>query len=197
MKLLIALVLTACFACVARADSDGPYEAVPDLRKGEEPPIFQIPSSKEPLRFYLSHIPLLKVNPKFHEPDSYTWEKLNGHHASFRVLGHVRGRELYEVRYVSDERVKQGLDYAEAVIILARGGDTGADRSLFEPVYFTSGGIPYDRRADYVEDGDKYGAVKVTVYWSGTGPGRWRSVFIRGTEEFKYERFEPEKSKKQ
>jgi hypothetical protein len=45
-----------------------------------------------------------------------------------------------------------------------------------------------------VPDADKYGAVKVTDWWSGTGPGRWRDVFIRGTEDFRFERFTPKKN---
>lgn len=178
---------------LAFADSGGPYEAVPDIHKDDQPPTFSIPATKEPLRYFLEHMPKLSVNQKLNEPDSYTWTESSGCHASFRALGHVRGREIYEVRYVSDIRIEQGLDYADSILILARGFDSGPDTARFEPIYFSTGGTAYDRRAEYLQDGDKYGAVKITDWWSGTGPGRWRSVFLRGTEDFKFERFTPEK----
>ena len=179
----------------AFADSGGPYDAVPDIRKDEHPPIFSIPACKEPLRYFLQHMPKLNLNQTLNEPNSYSWTEISGCHASFRVLGHVRGREVYEVRYVSDERLEQGLDYADAILILARGFDTSPDKARLEPIYFSTGGTSYDRRAEYLPDGDKFGAVKVTDRWSGTGPGRWRDVFIRGTEDFRFERFTPKKTK--
>ncbi|MGL4398342.1 MAG: hypothetical protein ACRCXD_00615 [Luteolibacter sp.] len=187
------LYIAVCLSgTLALADSGGPYEAVPDARQAEHSPIFSIPASKEPLRYFLRHMPKLNVNRKLNESDSYTWAEISGWYASFRVLGHVRGREVYEVRYVSDSRIEQGLDFADAILILARGFDTGPDSMRFEPIYFSTGGISYDRRAEHVLDGDKYGAVKVTDFWSGTGLGRWRSVFLRGTEDFKFERFTPD-----
>jgi len=196
MKLVTIAALLGSIACFAHADSGGPYEAVPDLNENEKPPIFQIPASKEPLRYYLKHMPKLNLNLKLNEPDSYAWDKISGYHPSFRVLGHVRGRELYEVRYVSDSRIDQGLDYADAIVILARGFDTKPDeKNRLEAIYFSTGGTSFDRRAEYLLKGDKYGAVKITDWWSGTGPGRWRSVYIRGTEEYTYERFLPKKMK--
>lgn len=189
---IISLIAISLLRAPAFADSGGPYEAVPDVRQDELPPIFTIPSTKESLRYYLQHMPELTWNRKLNEPDSYTWTEIHGFHASFRVLGHIRGREVYEVRYVSDSRIEQGLDYADAILILARGFDTGADKNRLEPIYFSTGGASYDRRAQYFPDGDKYGAVKITDSWSGTGPGRSRSVFIRGTEDFRYERFTPQ-----
>jgi hypothetical protein len=192
---IIGYIAVSLIGTLAFADSGGPCEAVPDVRRDEQPPIFRIPPSKEPLRYFLQHMPKLNLNRKLNEPDSYSWTKLNGCHASFRVLGHVRGREVYEVRYVDDSRIDQGLDYADAILILARGSDTGPDKARLEPIYFSTGGTSYDRRAEYLPDGDKYGAVKVTDWWSGSGPGRWRSVFIRGTEDFRFERFAPDKPK--
>jgi hypothetical protein len=184
----IAVLLTGALAL---ADSGGPYEAVPDLKKDEQPPVFSIPACKEPLRYFLQHKPELNTNRKLNEPDSYAWTAIKGCHASFRVLGHVRGREVYEVRYVSESRIDQGLDFADAILILARGFDAGPDQARFEPIYFSTGGTSDDRRAEYLPGGDKYGSVKVTDSWSGTGPGRWRSVFLRGTEDFRFERFTP------
>jgi len=194
MKIHSMTALIVSVACFVYADSGGPYEGVPDLKEDEKPPIFQIPPSNEPLRFYLKHMPKLSLNRKLNEPDSYTWVKINGYHASFHVLGHVRGRELYEVRYVSDSRIDQGLDYSDAILILARGFDTKPDESRLEAIYFSTG-TSYDRRAEYLREGDKFGAVKITDRWSGTGPGRWRSVYIRGTVDFAYERFSPDKIK--
>jgi hypothetical protein len=191
----ILFIATCLSGALAFADSGGPYEAVPDVRKDEQPPIFSIPASKEPLRYFLQHMPKLNLNRKLNEPDSYTWTEIIGCHASFRVLGHVRGREVYEIRYVSDSRIDQGLDYADAILILARGLDTGPDKARFEPIYFSTGGPSYDRRAEHLQDGDKHGAVKITDWWSGTGPERLRSVFLRGTEDFKFERFRPDKPK--
>ncbi len=192
MKSSTTLTFALGFSCVVHADSGGPYEAVPDLEEGGSPPVFQIPLLNEPLRFYLNHIPQFRWSRESGEPDSYAWSEIGGYHASFRMLGHVRGRLLYEVRYVSSERLEQGMDYAETILILAKGFDTQPGSNLFKPVYFTSGGIFYDRRAEFIEDGDKYGAVAITSHWNGTGPGRWNSIFIRGTEEFEYERFTPE-----
>jgi hypothetical protein len=192
MHLRFVFILALLIGTLARADSGGPYEGVPDLRQDESPPIFRIPATKEPLRFYIQHIPKMRVNAALSEPDSYSWEKIGGHHASFRVLGHVRGREFYEVRYVSQERIDQGLDFADTIIILARGVDSGPDESKLEVIYFSTGGPSYDRRATYLPKGDKYGAVKITDWWSGTGPGRWRNVYLRGTEDFKYESFTPD-----
>ncbi len=193
MNPFISFTFVLGFACVVCADTGGPYEAVPDLKEGEGPPVFQIPFSNEPLRFYLNHIPELRWNGKLHEPDSYTWVEIGGYHASFRVLGHVRGRRLYEVRYVSAARLEQGWDFADAIIILAKEFDAQPGENLFKPVYFVTGGPSiYDRRAEFIANGDKYGAVAITSHWSGTGPGRWSSILIRGTEEFEYERFTPE-----
>jgi hypothetical protein len=193
MRIVLFLAATL-LSPLAFADSGGPYEGVPDIRKGEQPPIFSIPASKEPLRYFLQHMPKLNLNRSLNEPDSYTWTEISGCHASFRVLGHIRGREVYEVRYVSDSRLDQGLDYADAILILDRGFDTSPEKALLEPIYFSTGGTSYNRRAEYVPDADKYGAVKVTDWWSGTGPGRWRDVFIRGTEDFRFERFTPKKN---
>lgn len=194
-KTFFSFVALLLFGATAFANSGGPYEAVPDLRKDEQPPIFQIPASKEPLRYFLQNMPKLNRNKKLNEPDSYSWTRINGYYASFRVLGHVRGRRVYEVRYVSDSRIEQGLDYADAILILARVFDSSPDKGRLEPIYFSTGGISYDRRAEHLPQGDKYGALKVTEEWAGTGSGRWRSVFIRGTEDFKYERFTPDEPK--
>lgn len=195
MKLLTMVTLLAGSAFVSLADSGGPYEGVPDCKEEEKPPVFQIPKTKEPLRYYLKHIPKLKWNQELSEPDSYTWDKIVTYHASFRVLGHVRGRELYEVRYVSDSRIDQGLDFADTILILARGFDTGSDQQLLEVIYYSSGAGSFDRRAEHFPEGDKYGAVKITDWWSGTGPGRWRSVYLKGTEDFAYQRFTPDQPK--
>lgn len=176
----------------ARADSGGPYQGVPDPREEEGLSVFRIPVSKEPLRYYLDHVPRVRLDSKFKEPASYTWERIGGSHASFRVLGHVRGRLLYEVRYVSEERIRQGLDYADTLLILAKGFDTSDEPHLLEPVYFLSGGNGFDRRAEYLCEGHKYGAVRVTEWGSGTGPGAWLRVHLRGTEDFQYERFVPD-----
>lgn len=188
---IFGFIIASLFGALALADSGGPYEAVPDMRQGDGPPIFAIPAKKEGLRFYLQNIPKLTLNPKLNEPDSYIWTEIRGFHASFRVLGYVRGRRIYEVRYVSDSRIEQGLDYADAILILARGFDTGADNNRFEPIYFSTGDASYDRRAEYLPEGDKYGAVQITDSWNGTGPGRSRRVYIRGTEDFRYERYTP------
>ena len=192
MKFLTPIAIIVGAVSIGHADSGGRYEGVPDLKENEKPPVFQIPATKEPLRYYLQHKPKLNLNREFNEPDSYTWTKVSGHYASFRVLGHVRGRELYEVRYVSDNRIDQGLDYADAILILARGIDTAPGKEHFEAIYFLTGGNSNDRRAKYLREIDKYGAVKIT---NGTGPERSHSVYIRGTKEFDYERFIPAKAK--
>jgi len=191
LKIFLTILAVLAITGNAFSDSGGPYEAVPDLRENESPPTFAIPPIDEPLYFYLRRMPELKWNKKLNEPDSITWAPINGYHASFRELGHVSGRRLVEVRYVSDQRLEQGVDFADSIIILARGFDSKPDSSKFMPIYYLSGGTSYDRRAEHLGDDHKYGAIKITEWWSGTGPGRWRSVFIGGTEKSEYKRFTP------
>lgn len=108
-----------------------------------------------------------------------------------RVLGHVRGRRLYELRYVGDERLQQGLDYADSIVILGL-GERGDDKGKLEAIYFTTAtnGTAYDLRAEYTPNGDKYGAITVSREYSGTSPFTDR-IGIRGTDDFGFERFKP------
>ena len=124
---IIATILTVGFA---HADSGGPYEGVPDLRDKEPITVFEIPNTKNPLDYYLRHMPHLNWNKDLNEPDSYSWVPINGYHASFRTLGHVRGHLILEIRYSSRERIAQGLDYADMLVLLAKGEDAQADANL-------------------------------------------------------------------
>jgi len=194
MNLLTRIIATILTAGFAHADSGGPYEGVPDVRDQERPPVFAIPNSKKPLDFYLQHMPRLAWNKDLNEPDSYTWIPIDRYHASFRHLGHVRGYRIVELRYISRERIAQGLDYADMLVLLAKGHDTQADANLCRAIYFTSGGVTYNHTAEYLRDGHKYGAVVVTRHYSGNGAHRGL-VGIRGTEDFDFERFDPRKTK--
>jgi hypothetical protein len=118
MKPFSLITIIALITIFAHADSGGPYEGVPDIKKNEELPTFQIPSIKKELRFYLNNMPVLQWNKKHNEPESYNWKKIDGYYASFRLLGYVRGRTLFELRYVSDKRIAQAIDHADILIIL-------------------------------------------------------------------------------
>ena len=141
----LALALLMATAPFAVADTNSPYEGVPDLKTDENPMVFSIPESKERLRFYLSHMPQLVYKPKSFDAESYEWVAIDGCYATFRVLGHVRGRRLYKLRYVSDDRLQQGLDYAESIVILGL-IERGEDEGKLEAIYFTTAtnGTAYD-----------------------------------------------------
>ncbi|MFT5188096.1 MAG: hypothetical protein ACI957_001115 [Verrucomicrobiales bacterium] len=194
MRFLLPFVVSMIAVGLGHADSGGPYEGVPDMQETERPPVFKIPSAKKPLEFYLKHMPRLAWNKEHSEPDSYTWEPIDGYHASFRILGHVRGHRILELRYISRERIAQGLDYADILMLLAKGQDTEPDENLCRAIYFTSGGVTYNHTAEYLQKGDKYGAVVVTRHYSGSGAHR-DLVGIRGTEGFEFERFDPANEK--
>ena len=186
-----ALTLLIATTAVARADTNGPYEGVPDLKGGENPMVFSIPKSTESLRFYVSHMPQLVYKPKSFDAESYKWVDIAGCYATFRVLGHVRGRRLYELRYVGDDQLRQGLDYAESIVILGL-VERGENEGKLEAIYFTTAtnGTAYDLRAEYAPSGDTYGAIVVAREYSGTSPFTDR-IGIRGTEDFGFERFNP------
>ena len=194
MTLLTHIFATILAVSFAHADTGGPYEGVPDIRENERPPVFSIPNTKKPLDFYLRHMPRLAWNKDLNEPNSYTWAPIEGYHASFRSLGHVRGHLILELRYTSRERIAQGLDYADMFVLLAKGQDTQTDANLCRAIYYTSGGVTYNHTAKYLRDGDKYGAVIITRHYSGNGAHR-ELVGIRGTEDFDFERFDPRKAK--
>ena len=193
-KLSSVLLLLAYLTCIAHSDSGGPYHGVPDIKAGDRPIVFRNPNTQKSLSYYLSNIPKLKWDAKVGEPVSYSWTPIKGYHASFRVLGHVSGRQLYEVRYVSDKRISQGLDYTSAIVILARGFDTAKDKSLLTPIYYTSGGSVYNHTVEYLPKGHKYGAIAIKTHYSGNG-NHISEIYIRGTEGFSYERFSPKTKK--
>ena len=70
MKFLTPIAIIVGAVSIGHADSGGRYEGVPDLKENEKPPVFQIPATKEPLRYYLQHKPKLNLNREFNEPDS-------------------------------------------------------------------------------------------------------------------------------
>jgi hypothetical protein len=154
--------------------------------------VFKITTTKEPLEYYLSHMPRLAWNKKLNEPDSFTWEPIAECYATFRSLGYVRGHLILELRYVSRERIAQGKDLADVLMLLAKGEDIQPDANLCRAIYFTTGGVTYNHTAKYLPNGDKFGAVVVTRHYSGNG-GHLGLVGIRGTEEFGFERFDPSK----
>jgi hypothetical protein len=194
MKPFSLITIIALITVFAYADSGGPYEGVPDIKKNEDLPIFKIPPTKKELSFYLNNMPMLQWNKKHHEPESYNWKKIDGYYASFRLLGHVRGRRLFELRYVSDKRIAQAIDHADILIILAKGFDNDKDSNLLTPIYYTSGGVVYDHTAQYIPKAHKHGAIQVTRHYAGNGAHR-EDIYIRGTEDFGYERFSPQQKK--
>lgn len=188
----LLVVLSVC--SFARADSGGPYQGVPDLAPGEKRPVFATPGERHALGFYLSHFPHLEWEEESGEPAGYGWKSIEGYHASVRSLGYVRGHLVLEVRYTSDERIAQGLDHADVLLLLAKGPDTEPDSHLCKVIFYTSGGTAYNHIAEYTPKLHKYGAVLVTRYYSGSGAHR-AVIGIRGTEAFGFERFSPEKAK--
>ena len=190
MKTRYTLIISIIITSFSLADTGGPYEGVPDIKQSESPPIFAIPSAKKPLDFYLKNIPELKFNEKLHEPESYNWKPIKGYHASFRLLGHVRGHQILELRYVNKNRIDLGLDQADILVILAKGQDNQPDSKLCSVIYYTSGGVTYNHTTKYLPEADKHAAVVITRHYSGNGGDR-EYIGIRGTENFKFERFNP------
>lgn len=94
-------------------------------------------------------------------------------HASFRILERVRGCQILELRSISQERISQGLDYADVLVLLAKGQDSNGDASLCSAIYYTSGGAGYNHTVEYLRDGHKYGAVRsfVSVLSGNSGLG--------------------------
>ena len=189
LSIVFQFILGTTF--MSYADSGGPYEGVPDLEEGRIPIIFRNPDTNKALSYYLSNIPQLIWDNKLGEPVTYSWASIKGYHASFRLLGHVRGRRLYEVRYVSDKRIAQGLDYTSAILILAKAFDSSEGKEKLTPVYYTSGGVVYNHTAEYLPKADKHGAIVVRTHYSGNG-NQVSETYIRGTEDFNYERFTPQ-----
>ncbi|MCB1204717.1 MAG: hypothetical protein KDN18_10700 [Verrucomicrobiae bacterium] len=185
--------LLFCFT-TAIADSGGPYVGVPDLKPSEAPPTFAIPNESKPLKFFLTNIPELRWNKQLNEPDSYTWKACTEHHASITSLGHVGGHQVLCVRYISNRRLDQGLDYADMLLLLARSHDTGPAPTLCSPIFYTStsASVYNHTAADY--PAERAGAVVVTRYYDGTGAFR-DHIYIRAAEQG-FERFTPEEPTK-
>jgi hypothetical protein len=185
--------LVFCFG-TAVADSGGPYLGVPDLKSSEEPPTFAIPAEAKPLRFYLSHFPQPRINKQLQEPDSYDWQPCKDYYATVTSLGHVSGRQILAVRYISDRRIDQGLDYAETLLLLARQYDTEPTPHLCTPIlYVTAGTSVYNITAEYFAP-ERTGAVLVTRWGEGTGASR-DYIYVRGSERG-FERFTPKRTTK-
>jgi hypothetical protein len=172
--------------CAARvfADSGGPYEAVPDLRPSEVPPVFAIPRESQPLSFYLGHVPALRWNKQLQEPDSYTWQPATEYHASVCALDHVGGSLILCVRYISKKRIAKGHAFADALLLLARASDS----PQCAPIYFTTGGVVYDHTAKS-SPVERAGAIEVTRHYKGSGHHR-ALIYIRGGPNG-FERFTP------
>ena len=192
MKQLVAFAILITAVCFAHADSVLPFEGVPDLQKDESAKVFGLPVTKQPLRFYIDHMPKLLMRKGVNRSKSYEWKKISGYHASFRFIGYVYGRRVYVVRYVNGERIAEGDDSADTLILLAKGFNSYRD---FEVIYFTYLGLPYNTRAEYVANGHTYGAVRLVTQSTRKSSGFKRSVHIRGTKDRGFERFIPEMDK--
>jgi hypothetical protein len=191
-----ALRIAAFVSCVgsAVADSGGPYVAVPDLKPAEVPPVFAIPEESKPLRFFLTHMPRLRWNPKLNEPDSYDREPCAGYYATVASLGQTTGGVILTIRYISDRRIEQGLDYADALLLVARGPHSDPERHLFSPIFYTSAGPSVsDHRAEFYGP-ERRGAVHVRRELSGTG-GFVDHIYLRRGEHG-FERFTPARRRK-
>ena len=191
-----ALVATVFLFCngSALADSGGPYVGVPDLKPSEVAPVFAILDESKPLRFFLTHMPRLRWNPKLNEPDSYDWEPCADYYATVAPLGHTTGGLIFAIRYISDRRIEQGLDYADALLLVARRPDSDSERHLFSPIFYTSGGPSvFDHRAEYYA-AERTGAVHVRRELSGTG-GFVDHIYVRHGEHG-FERFTPTRKRK-
>lgn len=193
--MLTRVILTAAvighLTLLSYADSGGPYVGVPDAQPSERGPVFQIPQSEQPLRHYLTHMPKLGWNPRLNEPDTFTWIPISGCHASVHSLGQVGGHEILCVRYIADQRLDQGLDYAETLLILARKEGTTTTPTLCTSIFFSSGGPGvYNLTAEASpSEGEDHGAIKITGYVSGTGGFR-NETHLR-FQDGKFIRFTP------
>lgn len=189
---LSVVSLLFCFS-TAIADSGGPYVGVPDLKPSEAPPTFATPAEARPLRFYLTHIPQPRWNKQLNEPDSYNWQPCKGYYATVASLGQISGRQILCVRYISDRRIEQSLDYADTLLLLARQYDSEPGR-LCSPIFYTSGGPSVYNHTAAAYPAERAGAVGVTRYLDGTGAFR-DFIYIRGGEHG-FQRFTPKRETK-
>jgi len=158
MNRLIQIAVLFICCGTALADSGGPYVGVPDLKASETPPVFAIPRETKPLRFFLTHIPKLHWNDRFGEPDAYTWQPCIGYYASFEKIAY----NTLCIRYISDARIDEGLDYADVLMILA----FNEINHEYSPRFYTSGGVVFDHRAVF-HSGSKAEYIVVTRFYSG------------------------------
>jgi hypothetical protein len=184
MKALLVTAIFGASALLANADSGGPYEFIPDLSQSDRPPVNQIPSAIHPLEFYLTHFPDLIWDKAIGEPTTFEWKDINGYYAVPVDCGYIPYTRVVAVRYVSKDRLNQGLLHADAILIL---GARSEDNS-YQPIYFTLGGPSvYNHRVEVV-DGDEQ-RIRVFRDLSGTGGFTEQIVIsVANDRSFKTER---------
>jgi hypothetical protein len=164
MKPIIAVALLVAAGTTVRGDSGGPYEFVPDISSGERPPICQIPATLQPLEFYLKHFPELIWDKRIAEPTTFVWKEIGDRYAAPIDCGHIPYNRVVAIRYISQERINQGLLHADAILIL---GAQSSDNN-YQPIYFTVGGPSvYNHRVE-ISDGNQP-EIRVFRDLSGTG----------------------------
>lgn len=115
----IAWVLAGCISIAVCQEPENPY----------------LIRSKftEKLPFYIRHQPKLPESLTA-SPSELNWQKLpEGISAHLADVGELNGHHVFSIRYLSDERLKNGSDGAVAILILA---STVADQQKFKPVYY-------------------------------------------------------------
>jgi hypothetical protein len=189
-RVILTAALIGHLTLPSYADSGGPYVGVPDATPSERGPIFQIPKSEQPLRHYLTHMPKLVWNQRLNEPDTFTWIPISGCHASVHSLGYI-GNDILCVRYISDQRLDQGLDYAETILILTRKEGTTTSPALCVPIFFSNGGPGiYNLTAEASPaENEGRGTIKITGRISGTGG--FRDETHLQLQDGKFVRFTP------
>jgi hypothetical protein len=167
MQSIITLVVFALLQASAFCDSGGPYEFVPDLKKGEEPPTCAIaPSSvSQTLDFYLNHEPVPTTEDNQAEPTRLTWSPIPADHkANLEYLGNLGG-DVYAVRYLDEKRLRIHVTSAHAILIIANPYDHDYK---FSPVYFTTGGATEEHDASQVKELGNLKFIWIRRHYSGT-----------------------------
>lgn len=190
MKQLTLLLLLTGLLNSMGADSGDSLHGVPDPKKDETSSVIKMPRESKPLSYFLKNKPELVLDEEANKVTSINWKGVGGHHSSIQFLGSLSGHSIFEVRYLSSERVRKGDDFSDVLLLLAKKGETKEGVCLFEPVYCTSSGPGYNRTAKFLEKGYPQGAIEVTIHFGNTGV--FERVYLRG-ENDKIERFTPKK----
>ena len=76
---------------------------------------------------------------------------------------------VFAVRYLADDRLRQGNAGAHAILIIVSNGGAGEEQHRYSPIYFTSGGATENHDASEVKTFGDFSFIWVRRHYSGTG----------------------------